>query len=96
MDNLAEYCGECEYCILTPRDTGFCNRVDDPDFVFPVSETRSQCLYERPGFKISREEQQRRKDKAIADDLCHKKHMEQISKMIDSWPEWKRNLLGAI
>jgi len=95
--SLAKSCRLCEYYLPHGefRDQGICNRLDDSDFTYSIQAENEQCIYETPGATISES------DYAIELKKKQEKHrsmiatLERAERIADSWPDWKRNALGA-
>jgi hypothetical protein len=66
-EKYAKNCGECQYIFPREDKKGYCDRLEDPDYVFLVPLAKTRCIYGNPGLKISKEElNQRLKESKLA------------------------------
>lgn len=92
---LARNCKECEYALSCCKN-GFlyCNRADDPSFIFEVQDMRGTCLYDLPGARLSQSEIQKRDSAAAEQRLRFTDFLNNASRTVAQWPQWKREVLG--
>lgn len=92
QQKYAEKCGECQY--IFPRENkknGFCDRLDDTNYIFLVPLDRTECLYGTPGLKIPQEEINNRIKESKLASQKFLDNLENAKKEIDSWPQWKKD-----
>jgi hypothetical protein len=92
----------CRLCIdysphYSSREKGFCQRVDDANFVFPAyTDSRFECHFNSPRHLISEQEAEQRYQEVQARHESFTKSLEQASKIVQSWPAWKQQLMHEI
>lgn len=92
----AKQCYQCEFYLLTRNSqTGLCDRVRDPGAVFYVSPKQNNCIYDSQGKKLSNSKIEERDKKANEDFKRFDKHLEDAARIVNSWPEWKRMVIGG-
>jgi len=91
------YCGECPDYLFVNQTRGLCDRFEDPNFVFFASPENPICLYKSPPpQRLSEQEIKEKRAQQFQQQREFDEHCERASKIVSSWPEWKRNLLGSM
>jgi hypothetical protein len=87
-------CRNCIDYISSPsnRESGFCDRVGDPNFVFHAyTDPKFKCLFENgPRETLSNQEAEKRWQKVQEDEKSFSAALEYAKRVVDSWPEWKK------
>lgn len=74
---------------------GFCDRVDDCNYLFTVLQDRDSCLFGEPGRTLSSEEIRNRDSSRIRKQPSFEEHLEYCARLVDGWPKWMKTCLGG-
>ena len=96
--SLTTCCKLCEYYISSGRhkNQGCCNRLDDPSYVYVVKAGMKTCLYENPGKEIFEQEHQKRLTQQQQEEKQFTESLANASRIVSSWPDWKRYGIGRL
>ena len=87
---LAKNCRSCEYYIPYSKTDGWCDRIEDPSAVFPVSALRTDCIYTSPGKTLSPEETSKREERTLQESREFRTNLERLAEEVRAWPDWKK------
>jgi hypothetical protein len=95
----ANNCYECEYYTNTfdknnnIASVGLCLKVSCcGGDAYKVAKNQKYCIFESPGRRLSIKEIKQRYERGKNDHMKFRDYLDRASKIVQSWPEWKRSI----